>query len=265
MAILWHNPFMTNEPLSDQLLTRYSRHILLPEIDEEGQGKLLNAHIVCVGLGGLASAALPLLAGAGVRKLSLIDGDRVDISNLARQTIYHEQMVATPKAFAMAEQLEMLNSTVSLNPINQFLTAETAENLLQNADIIIDATDNFPTRYRINDTAIKLKIPFISASLMRFGGQISLFMPHFHDEQGTLPCYRCLYPEAPPKNLLPRCDELGIFAPTASIFGVMLAAETLKYLIGFGSPLTRTLMMLELDDWQWQKIRYDYRDDCSLK
>ncbi|MCH9852730.1 MAG: HesA/MoeB/ThiF family protein [Alphaproteobacteria bacterium] len=248
--------------IPDEMLERYSRHILLSEIDEEGQRKLLNAHLVCVGLGGLAASALPLLTGAGIGKITLIDGDRVDISNLSRQTLYNEQMVGAPKALCAAETLSNLNSEITITPINQLLSSDNSGELLKNADIIIDATDNFPARYRINAVACKYKIAFASASLMRFGGQISFFKPHFTENNITLPCYQCLYPEAPPENLLPRCDELGIFSPTASLFGVMLASEALKYLIGCGTLLTGRLLMLECDDWQWQNISFSHRADC---
>ncbi len=258
-----HNILMID--LTNAQLERYSRHILLPEIDEEGQNKLFNAHIVCVGLGGLAAVALPILAGAGIGTLSLIDADRVELSNLPRQTLYPEAMVQSPKTLAAMEGLSALNSEIKLQMANARLTAENAETLLANADIILDASDNFPTRYAINDAACQLAIPFISASLLRFSGQISSFFPHIQDALGPSPCYRCLYHEAPPDNLLPRCEQLGIFSPTASLVGAIQASEALKYLLNIGNLLHRKLLMIELDELRFHTINYAYREDCLCR
>ena len=226
-------------PWTDQDILRYSRNILLKEIGPSGQEKLFSSSALVVGAGGLGSPALLYLAGAGVGRIGVIDGDRVDVSNLNRQWIHKEAAVGREKAESAGETLSAFRHGLRLETHAEALTAENAIELFRRHDVVIDGSDNFPTKYLCNDAAIIAKVPLVHAGALRFGGQILTIVP------GRGPCLRCLLPEIPPRKDAPTCSEAGILGAAAGVIGSWQAAEAVKILLEIGDPLIGRLLVVD--------------------
>lgn len=237
---------------------RYLRHIDLPGLGFLAQEKICAGSVALVGMGGLGAAAALYLAGAGVKQLILIDDDKVEESNLQRQVIYTEQDIGTLKVVAAQKRLCALNSTVEIQAHVTRIDDENAVKLLAAADVVLDCTDNFKTRFLLNDICMVLKKPYVSASVQGFSGQLATFKPYLGDAHA---CYRCLFPETPPKGMVPSCPEAGVFGPVVGILGVMQAAEALKELAGIGAPHTN-LLMLDTQTMQSKAIHVGKNPVC---
>src|SRR6476469_9890528 len=225
--------------LNREELIRYSRHILLPQVGEEGQRALKQSRVLLVGAGGLGSPVALYLAAAGVGTLGLIDGDEVDASNLQRQVLYGTRDLGRPKVDAAAERLRETNPNVRVVGIPERLTAANAMEIVRAYDVVVDGTDNFPTRYLVNDACVLAGKPNVWASVYRFEGQASVFWA----EKG--PCYRCLHPEPPPEGAVPSCAEGGVLGVLPGLLGTIQAVETIKLLLGVGEPLVGRLLLVD--------------------
>lgn len=244
--------------LDDHSLLRYSRHILLDQFDIEGQLALKKAHVVVVGCGGLGMAALPLLAGAGIGELTILDYDEVDLSNLHRQTYYKTADVGRSKVVQAKQKLTALNPDVIIHTYDEKTCFKRLEELCQSADAILDCTDNFEVRKAINRAAVSTKTPLISGSAVRYEGQLTVY--DFRDE--TSPCYACLFDgdEASDGN----CALFGVFSPVVHIIGVTQAQETLKLLLGIGKLTTRRLRIYNALDNEWREFKYGKNPHCDV-
>ncbi|HXF98975.1 MAG TPA: molybdopterin-synthase adenylyltransferase MoeB [Gaiellaceae bacterium] len=226
--------------LTPEQRARYSRHLLIPEVGEEGQLKLLDARVLLVGAGGLGSPASLYLAAAGVGTLGIVDGDVVDASNLQRQVIHATDRLGEPKVASAKRTLEALNPDVTVVPYEERLTSENIERILADGwDVIVDGADNFPTRYLVNDASIWHGVPVVHGSIFRFEGQVTVFKP------GEGPCYRCLFPQPPPPELAPSCAEGGVLGVLPGIVGSVQANEALKLLLGVGETLVGRLLLFD--------------------
>ncbi len=222
--------------LTDAQRDRYSRHILLPEVGEEGQAKLLGAKVLLLGAGGLGSPAALYLAAAGVGTLGLVDADVVDASNLQRQILHATSRVGQPKVESAEAAIRDLNPDVLVVKFQERLDSSNVERIFEGFDVIVDGCDNFPTRYLVNDASVFMKKPVVHGSIFRFEGQVTTFVP------GVGPCYRCLYPEPPPPHLAPSCQEAGVLGILPGLVGVIQATEAIKLLLGKGAPLIGRLL-----------------------
>ncbi|MBL8633482.1 MAG: molybdopterin-synthase adenylyltransferase MoeB [Myxococcales bacterium] len=238
--------------------SRYARHIMLPEVGEAGQAKLLKSRVLLVGAGGLGSPAGYYLAAAGVGTIGIVDDDVVDESNLQRQILHNTTRVGRPKVDSARQTLLELNPDVQVLPHRTRLTRDNALEILRGYDVIIDGADNFPTRYLLNDASLLLRIPVVHASIFRFEGQLTTFLPW----QG--PCYRCLYPEPPPPDLAPSCHEAGVFGVLPGVVGVLQATEALKILLGMGESLSGRLIIYEALSTKFREMKLRRASDCSL-
>ncbi|HEU5360513.1 MAG TPA: HesA/MoeB/ThiF family protein, partial [Candidatus Deferrimicrobiaceae bacterium] len=225
--------------LTDGNILRYSRNILIQEIGPEGQEKMFCASALVVGAGGLGSPALLYLAAAGVGRLGVVDRDRVEISNLNRQVIHPERSVGQRKVRSAGETIRAIRSDLRFEEHEVALTAENAVELFRQYDVVIDGSDNFPTKYLCSDASVLTKVPLVHAGVLRFGGQMTTVLP------GTGPCLRCLIPEIPPRRDAPTCADSGILGAVAGIFGSWQAAEAIKVLLGKGEPLAGRLLTLD--------------------
>jgi molybdopterin/thiamine biosynthesis adenylyltransferase/rhodanese-related sulfurtransferase len=233
-------PFTTPRGLTPEQRARYSRHILIPEVGEEGQQKLLDARVLLIGAGGLGSPASLYLAAAGVGTLGIVDADIVDDSNLQRQIVHSTNTLGEPKVLSAKRALEALNPDVDVLTYEERLTSENVERILADGwDVIIDGADNFPTRYLVNDASVWHDIPVVHGSIYRFEGQVTVFHPHVG------PCYRCLYPAPPPPELAPSCAEGGVLGVLPGIVGSLQASEALKLIVGAGETLTGRLLLFD--------------------
>jgi sulfur-carrier protein adenylyltransferase/sulfurtransferase len=232
--------FVTPKSLTDAQRARYSRHILIPEVGEEGQQKLLEARVLLIGAGGLGSPSSLYLAAAGVGTLGIIDADVVDDSNLQRQIVHSTDTLGQPKVLSAQRTIEALNPDVTVVPYQERLTSENIERILADGwDVIVDGADNFPTRYLVNDASVWHGIPVVHGSIYRFEGQVTVFDPH------NGPCYRCLYPAPPPPELAPSCAEGGVLGVLPGIVGSLQASEALKLILGAGETLTGRLLLFD--------------------
>ncbi len=231
----WETPFVMT-PAQAQ---RYSRHIMLPEVGEAGQIKLLRSKVLCLGAGGLGAPSAIYLAAAGVGTLGLVDDDVVDESNLQRQIIHARDRVGMAKVDSAAKTIDGLNTDVKVIPHKTRLTAENVLEIIAPYDVIIDGADNFPTRYLLNDASLKLGKPVIHASIYRFEGQLTSFVP------GAGPCYRCLYPNPPPADMAPSCHEAGVLGVLPGVIGILQANEAVKLLLGLGTSLAGRLLVYD--------------------
>ena len=226
--------------MNDEQLLRYSRHILLPEIGIEGQGKLIGSHALIIGAGGLGSPAALYLTASGVGTLTLCDNDTVDLTNLQRQILHRTASVGTNKVDSAKATLAEINPEVRVNSLKEKVESERLLELVANADVVLDCSDNFATRYALNRACIKLKKPLVSGAAIRFAGQVAVF--DFRHEDS--PCYHCLYPENS-ENEDTRCAEMGVFAPLVGIIGSLQAAEALKLLMEAGTTLNGKLLLID--------------------
>ena len=227
------------QTLTKEQRDRYSRHILLPEVGVEGQQKLLDAKVLLLGAGGLGSPAALYLAAAGVGTLGIVDDDTVDLSNLQRQVIHTTGRVGEPKVDSAAETIADINPDVEVVKHQVRLDSSNVVELIEPYDIVVDGLDNFPTRYLLNDASVRLRKPVVSASILGFDGQLSVFKPY------DGPCYRCLYPVPPPAELAPSCGANGVIGVLPGTMGLLQATEVVKLILGEGEPLVGRLLLYE--------------------
>jgi len=244
--------------LSKEEVLRYSRHLIMPEVGMEGQLKLKQARVLCIGTGGLGAPLGLYLAAAGVGQIGLVDFDVVDFTNLQRQVLFGTSDVGRPKITAAADRLRNLNPEIRIDAIEERLSSENALELFRDYDIIVDGTDNFPTRYLVNDACVLLGKPNVYGSIFRFEGQITVF--GYPDG----PCYRCLYPEPPPPGLVPSCAEGGVLGVLPGIVGTIQAAETLKLIIGKGQPLVGRLLLFDALGMKFRELKLRKNPDCPV-
>ena len=238
---------------------RYARHIMLPEIGEKGQEKLLKARVLLLGAGGLGSPAALYLAAAGIGTLGLIDADVVDASNLQRQILHGTSTVGVSKVESGKQRIKDLNPDVNVIAFDERLTSENIDRVLDHGwDVIVDGLDNFPTRYLINDASIWKNIPVVHGSIFRFDGQVTTFVP----KKG--PCYRCLYPEPPPAHLAPSCSEAGVLGVLPGIIGVIQATEAVKLILGAGESLNGRLLMYESLRMRFSQVKLRRDPECPV-
>ena len=250
-------PFVQPRTLNDAQAKRYSRHLLVPEVGEQGQIKLLDSRVLLIGAGGLGSPAAYYLAAAGVGILGIIDADVVDESNLQRQILHNTKRIGQYKAESARETIEALNPDVKVVTHIERLDESNVARIIADYDVIVDGTDNFPTRYLLNDAALIANKPVVHGSVFRFEGQLTVFKPY----EG--PCYRCLYPEPPPMALAPSCAEAGVLGVLPGTIGLLQAVETIKLLLGIGEPLVGRLMTYDALVGEFSELRL-FRDPyCS--
>jgi adenylyltransferase/sulfurtransferase len=244
--------------LSNDEILRYSRHLIMPEVGMEGQQKLKAARVLCIGAGGLGSPLALYLGAAGVGTLGIVDFDVVDYTNLQRQIIHSTADVGRKKLDSAAEKLKGINPFLNLRKFETKLTSENALELFREFDIVADGTDNFPTRYLVNDACVLTGKPNVYGSIFRFEGQASVFAT----EEG--PCYRCLYPEPPPPGLVPSCAEGGVLGILPGLVGVMQATEVIKLILGIGDPLIGRLLLIDSLGMKFRELKLRKNPECPV-
>jgi molybdopterin/thiamine biosynthesis adenylyltransferase len=235
---------------------RYSRHLLVPEVGEQGQLKLLDAKVLLIGAGGLGSPSAYYLAAAGVGTLGIVDADIVDESNLQRQILHNTSRIGRLKVDSARETIEALNPDVKVVAINDRLTKDNVAELIADYDVILDGTDNFPTRYLLNDASVIARKPVVHGSIFRFEGQLTVFKPY------DGPCYRCLYPEPPPMELAPSCAEAGVLGILPGIVGLLQATEVIKLILEKGDPLVGRLLTFDALNAEFQELKLYRNPKC---
>ncbi len=236
--------------MNDEQLLRYSRQIMLPQVDVAGQQRLLDSRVMIVGMGGLGSPVALYLAAAGVGQLVLADFDTVDLSNLQRQILHGSDDIGRPKVESARESLQVLNPEVSVSTLTERLEGEALARQIRAVDLVVDATDNFATRFMLNDACVVARKPLVSGAAIRMEGQVSVF----HNERDDSPCYRCLYREEG-EELAQTCSENGVLAPVVGIIGAVQATETLKVLLGIGDTLGGRLLLLDALTMEWRSMK----------
>jgi molybdopterin/thiamine biosynthesis adenylyltransferase/rhodanese-related sulfurtransferase len=237
---------------------RYSRHVLIPEIGESGQQKLLDAKVLLLGAGGLGSPTALYLAAAGVGTIGIVDGDVVDLSNLQRQVIHNTARIGVPKVESAEETIHALNPDVKVIPYKTRLDASNIIEIISGYDIVVDGVDNFPTRYLLNDASVRLQIPVVSASILGFEGQLSVFKPY------DGPCYRCLFPEPPPAELAPSCGANGVLGVLPGTMGLLQATEVIKLIVGAGEPAIGRLLLYDALAATLSELRIRRDPNCPI-
>ena len=245
--------------LDNDEIRRYSRHLILPEVGLAGQKKICSTTVLCIGAGGLGSPIAMYLAAAGVGKIGIVDFDTVDFSNLQRQIIHGTADVGRPKAESARDTINRINPGVEVILHNTRISSENALDIIAKYDIVVDGTDNFPTRYLTNDACVLLKKPNVYGSIFRFEGQASVFAPHLGG-----PCYRCLYPEPPPPGMVPSCAEGGVLGVLPGIVGCIQATEILKLALGKGSSLVGRLLLFNALDMKFRELKLRRDPQCPL-
>jgi adenylyltransferase/sulfurtransferase len=246
---------------TEEQIKRYARHIILPEVGGKGQEKLLNSKVLVIGAGGLGSPAILYLAAAGVGTIGIVDFDVVDFSNLQRQIIHNTERVGTPKVESARRTVEMLNPDVKVITYNTRISKENIMDIIKDYDVVLDGTDNFPTRFLINDACYFAGKPLVSAAMLRFEGQVSVF--DFRNKEQS-PCYRCLFPEPPPPGLVPSCQEAGILGSIGGIMGCIQATEAIKLILGIGEPLVGKLLIMDALSMDFRKVKLRKDPNCPL-
>jgi adenylyltransferase/sulfurtransferase len=244
--------------MDDKQLLRYSRHILLPQVGIEGQQRLLDARVLLIGLGGLGSPVAMYLAASGVGHLVLVDHDRVELSNLQRQIAHSTNAIGIDKVASAKQTLQALNPGVRITTFNKVLNADELTEQVRLADVVVDASDNFATRFALNRICVEQKKPLVSGAAIRMEGQVTTFRA----DQPDSPCYRCLYKDM--DELAETCSETGVLAPVVGIIGSIQAAEVLKVLTGTGQTLTGRLLMLDAQTMEWREVRLRKDPDCPV-
>jgi len=244
--------------LSAEQRERYSRHILIPEVGESGQQALLGARVLLLGAGGLGSPTALYLAAAGVGTLGIVDNDVVDLSNLQRQVIHNTQRIGVPKVESAVETIHALNPDVEVVPYQTRLDASNIMEIIAGWDVIVDGVDNFPTRYLLNDASVRLQIPVVSASILGFDGQLSIFKPY------DGPCYRCLFPEPPPAELAPSCGANGVLGVLPGTMGLLQATEVIKLIVGCGEPAIGRLLLYDALAATLSEVKVRRDPDCPI-
>jgi adenylyltransferase/sulfurtransferase len=245
--------------MTDEQLLRYSRHILLDALGIEGQERILATHALVVGAGGLGSPAALYLASAGVGKITLVDDDSVDFTNLQRQILHTQARVGMAKAESGSQALRAINPEITIVPLQQRLSGEALDHLVATADLVLDCTDNFATRHAINRACVHHRKPLVSGAAIRFDGQISVYDLRRDDA----PCYHCLFPEGEDIEEV-RCAVMGVFAPLTGIIGTMQAAEALKLAAGIGESLSGRLLLLDSLEMEWRSVRFKQDPACVV-
>ncbi len=245
--------------LTNEEIRRYSRHLILPEVGMAGQRKIRNTSVLCIGAGGLGSPIAMYLAAAGIGKIGLVDFDTVDVSNLQRQILHTDADIGRSKAESAQETIGGLNPNVEVVLHKTRISSDNALDLVGPYDIVVDGTDNFPTRYLTNDACVLLKKPNVYGSIFRFEGQASVFAPHLGG-----PCYRCLYPEPPPPGMVPSCAEGGVLGVLPGIIGCIQATEILKLAIGKGSTLIGRLLLFNALDMKFRELKLRKDPKCPI-
>jgi molybdopterin/thiamine biosynthesis adenylyltransferase/rhodanese-related sulfurtransferase len=252
-------PFEVPQTLDEAKRRRYSRHLLIPEVGEEGQQKLLDSRVLLIGAGGLGSPAGLYLAAAGIGTIGIVDDDAVDETNLQRQIVHSTERLGDSKAESAKRTIEALNPDVTVKVFKERLTSENVDRILgEGWDVIVDGADNFPTRYLLNDASVWHRIPVVHGSIYRFEGQATVFKPH----EG--PCYRCLFPQPPPPELAPSCAEGGVLGVLPGVIGSLQTNEALKLALGIGEPLVGRLLMFEALGGTFTEISLRRDPDCPV-
>ena len=237
-------------------LQRYSRHMVLPEMDVAGQQILLDSHVLIVGAGGLGCAAAQYLAAAGIGQISIADDDAVELSNLQRQVLHDHSDIGTAKVQSAAERLQRQNPDICIHPIQARMEGEALQNAVRDADLVIDGSDNFPTRFAVNAACISAKKPLVSGAAIRFEGQLSCFTPG----RNNSPCYRCLYKEAGASQ--EACEDAGVLGPVVGVIGSLQAVEAIKLLTGIGSSLVGRLLIFNALELEWRELKLTRDPAC---
>jgi adenylyltransferase/sulfurtransferase len=245
--------------LSESEIQRYSRHIILQDVGGKGQLKLKRAKVLLIGAGGLGSPAGLYLAAAGIGTIGLVDGDVVDLSNLQRQIMHSTATLGKPKVESGKQTLSTINPEITVNAYHQLVDADNIIPLISQYDIVLDGSDNFTTRFLVNDACFFAKKTLISASMFRFEGQLTAIKPH----QGY-PCYRCLYPEPPPAGLVPNCQEAGVLGVLAGTMGILQASEAIKEILGIGETIADKLVIYDALDMKFRKVSRPKDPACPL-
>jgi adenylyltransferase/sulfurtransferase len=243
---------------TDDQIERYSRHIILSEVGGDGQRKLLASRVLIIGAGGLGSPAGLYLAAAGVGTIGIVDSDTVELSNLQRQVLHATSRLGRAKCLSAKCAMEDLNPDVQVMPHHERLTSANALRIIGDYDVVLDGSDNFPTRYLVNDACVMAGKPLCHAGILRFEGQVTTIVP------GKGPCYRCLYPEPPPPGLVPSCQQAGVLGVTAGVVGLLQATEAVKLILGIGEPLIGRLLLYGALDASFRDVRVQRRSDCPV-
>ena len=243
---------------TDEQIERYSRHIILPEVGGSGQQKMLEARVLLLGAGGLGSPAAYYLAAAGIGNLGIVDFDRVDLSNLQRQIIHSTERIGMLKTESAKKTIQALNPDVNVTLYNEKMDSSNIMRLIEDYDYVVDGSDNFPTRYLVNDACVMKNKTLIHGSIYRFEGQVTVFKP------GDGPCYRCLYPEPPPPGMVPNCQEGGVLGVLAGVIGNLQVVEVLKLILGIGKPLVGKLLIYDALNTEFRNLRLRKDANCPV-
>src|SRR5438094_5059849 len=249
---------VTPESFTPEQAQRYSRHLLIPEVGEAGQHKLLRSKVLLIGAGGLGSPGASYLAAAGVGRLGIVDSDVVDTTNLQRQILHSTDRVGEPKVDSAKQTLEALNPDVKVVGYRERLTSENIDRIIADYDVVIDGADNFPTRYLLNDASVKHGKPVVHGSIYRFEGQVTVFKPH------DGPCYRCLFPTPPPPELAPSCAEAGVLGVLPGVIGTLQANEAIKLLLGIGTPLVGRYLLFDALEPEFREVTLRRDPACPV-
>ena len=245
--------------LSNEEITRYSRHLMMPEVTPEGQRRLKAARVLCIGAGGLGSPAALYLAAAGVGTIGIVDFDDVDLSNLQRQILHGTKDIGRPKLESARDRLRDINPEIDIELHECRFSSENASQLVAQCDVVVDGSDNFPTRYLSNDVCVFARKPNVYGSVFRFEGQTTVFAPHL-----TGPCYRCLFPEPPPPDTVPNCAEAGVLGVLPGIIGMLQAIETIKLIVGIGEPLIGRLLHFDALKVKFRELNLRRDRECPV-
>jgi len=243
---------------TDEQIERYSRHIILPEVGGSGQQKMLEARVLLLGAGGLGSPAAYYLAAAGIGNLGIVDFDQVDLSNLQRQIIHSTERIGMLKTESAKKTIQALNPDVNVTLYNEKMDSSNIMSLIKDYDYVVDGSDNFPTRYLVNDACVMKNKTLIHGSIYRFEGQVTVFKP------GDGPCYRCLYPEPPPPGMVPNCQEGGVLGVLAGVIGNLQVVEVLKLILGIGKPLVGKLLIYDALNTEFRNLRLRRDANCPI-
>lgn len=248
---------MADLSLDPEQLDRYSRHIIMDDVGPEGQAKLLNTRVLCIGAGGLGSPVIQYLAAAGVGTIGIVDDDVVERSNLQRQVVHGDADVGEPKVESARRYVERLNPDVTVESHETRLTAENVESLVADYDLVVDGSDNFATRYLVNDACTLAGVPFAHGAILRFEGQIATF-------DGEEPCYRCIFPEAPEPGTVPDCATAGVLGVLPGVVGTIMATEAVKLALDYGETLDGRFLFYDAADMTFEEIPVEQRPDCPV-
>jgi len=243
---------------TDEQIERYSRHIMLPEVGGSGQQKMLEARVLLLGAGGLGSPAAYYLAAAGIGNLGIVDFDQVDLSNLQRQIIHSTERIGMLKTESAKKTIQALNPDVNVTLYNEKMDSSNIMSLIKDYDYVVDGSDNFPTRYLVNDACVMKNKTLIHGSIYRFEGQVTVFKP------SDGPCYRCLYPEPPPPGMVPNCQEGGVLGVLAGVIGNLQVVEVLKLILGIGKPLVGKLLIYDALNTEFRNLRLRRDANCPI-